>query len=223
MKRFKYHILVGSVFVFLFTTGTIMNSRQAVAQILDPNGAPVTIQNTSANPVPITGSVGITGTPTVSLAPGASVQLAPGATVGVNNTNSMPLLVSDVTDTLRTPVGARCIANVIDGKCTLYTVPAGNRLIIQSIAVSVVRINVGIDPSETSFLTTTNHLAFGMHLPLLRQASDSFGDYLTGQAPVRIYADSNASVSCGLLFDGPNSPTQGVLQCELSGQLVTLP
>ncbi len=67
MNKFKNHLIVTALFVLVTTTGAIMNSRKAVAQNQTPGSAPVTVQNTSANPVPVTGNVGITGTTNVTI------------------------------------------------------------------------------------------------------------------------------------------------------------
>jgi hypothetical protein len=67
MTRFKHYLIVTAVFALLTTIGAIMNSREAVAQNPTPGSAPVTVQNTSANPVPVTGNVGIAGTTNVTI------------------------------------------------------------------------------------------------------------------------------------------------------------
>jgi hypothetical protein len=82
MKKLRQHLIAAVLLALLAAIGMIMNSRQAAAQDPHPGSAPVTVQNTAANPVP----VGIIGTTTVNLAPGATVKLALGAILALART-----------------------------------------------------------------------------------------------------------------------------------------
>lgn len=63
-------------------------ARSTVAQPA-PKGAPVVVQNTTTNPVPVTGGVTVTNTPTVQIDPNANVvKLDPSATPGVQVVSS---------------------------------------------------------------------------------------------------------------------------------------
>jgi hypothetical protein len=59
----------------------------------------VVVQNTAANPVPMTGQVSITNTPSVALLPGARVAIDP-ASNNVVLANTAPIPVRDVTESL---------------------------------------------------------------------------------------------------------------------------
>jgi hypothetical protein len=191
--------------------------------------------NIANSPLNVAGAVAINGTPTVNV---ASLPALTGVTLSGNvpvvnpvdsNGNPVAVFIHTDDDASRTPVGARCLTGTIqtDGvesrfECTLFTVPGGQRLVIQSFSVSVTNVNAGTHPIETSLQTFTNGLAFGMDLPLFLQDTNTSGDNLTGQVTGRIYADPNATVACLSQFH-VQVPTQGALQCSISGQLVTLP
>ena len=238
MKRFAHLWLVTLGFGSLGFVLSLVPPKNATGA----GGAPVIVTNT---PLPVSGNVNaaqsgawtvgvnnfpafpaaLTGT-TVPVSGTVSASISGNVPIvnPVDNLNNpMPVTISTADDALRTPVGARCVINATAGSCTVYSVPSGSRLVIQSVSVSVTRVNQGIDPSETFFLVQTNRLEFAQHMPLFLQGSDSSGDYLTGQSATRMYADPNSDVRCGILFDGPSSATQGVLECEVSGQLVAVP
>jgi hypothetical protein len=189
-------------------TGTVA-AQQSGNWNVGINGMPTVNANISNATVPVSGNLTATVTNNIPVVNPADM-----------NNNPVPLTIVVSDEALRTPVGARCNANVTDGSCTLYNVPGGSRLVIESLAVSVTRITTGVHPSETFFLVQTDGNAYAEHLPLFQQGSDAFGDYLTGNNTTRMYADPNSSVVCRILFDGPTNATSGLLTCELSGHLV---
>jgi hypothetical protein len=92
----------------------------AMAGVNNPPSAPVTVENTSSNPVPVTGNLGISGT------------------ANVNITNTVPVSITNtpvpVTTGVQEPVhiygycetgGLACPSPV------LYTVPTGKRLVVE--------------------------------------------------------------------------------------------
>jgi hypothetical protein len=206
---------------------TVTNTPLAV-QAPNGNSTPLPV---SVNNVP---NVNIASVPAVTLASGTTVGLASGTGVTVTNPldnsgNPIPVHTRSDDDAGRTPVGARCLTGTIQTngvdssfQCTLLTVPAGQRLIAESFSASVLNVNGGIHPVETSIQTSTNGNAFGIDVPLFLQDSNSSGDNLTGQGPIRIYGDPNQAVTCIASFH-VQVPTQGILQCAISGQLVSVP
>jgi hypothetical protein len=167
MAGIKNHLIIAALFAVLVTIGTIMNTHSAYA---GPGAAPVNI--VSPLPVPISGSVGISGqpvgvnvanTPNVNVANTPAVDIANPVTVGNPATN--PVLVSEAG---KAPYSATCEGSgQIPGRCGIadctFTVPAGRRLVIESltgdanIAVSdylLIRLNgsapSGQDPASAS-------------------------------------------------------------------------
>ncbi len=103
-----------------------------------PHGTPVVIQNNTSDPVPVNGNVVVSGT------------------ANVNVTNTVPVAVAGpVTVTTASPIpvhGSGMCTDQPNGYftnwvyCPLYTVPAGKRLIVDSVSWMLYR-----DPSDTSF------------------------------------------------------------------------
>lgn len=210
----------GAAPVMVVNTPTV-NAQQSGAWNVNAN---VTNPNLNAT---VNGSVNANITNT-SLPVSGSVTATVTNNLAVTNpldhsNNPIALTIVNADESLRTPVGARCVAGVSAGGCTVYTVPAGSRLVIESLGVSITRINTGIHPSETFFSVQTNRIDYAEHVPLFQQGADAFGDYLTAHNTTRMYADPNSNVQCGILFDGPTAATNGVLFCELSGHLVSVP
>jgi hypothetical protein len=94
----------------------------------DP-GINVTVTNTAAKPVPVTGAItgSITGT----------VGLAPGSSVLIDNTVGDPVRTRNVNDAIQ-PVQAKaqCSTDTLGCLPTIYTVPAGKRLVIEYASMS---------------------------------------------------------------------------------------
>ena len=82
MKKITKIFLIAVGFSMLTIALGSLTSRPAPAQSIPPT-VPVTVKNTTAQPVPtsaqgmttVTGSVAISGIPTVALAPGSSVNV----------------------------------------------------------------------------------------------------------------------------------------------------
>src|SRR5262249_39112767 len=121
MKRFKNHLFAAALLSALAIIGAIMNSHQAAAQG-PPNGLAVNIVNPV--PVPVTGSLGITGTPNVP----------------VTNPATTPVLALNVNDPGRIPYQKQqtCIPQR-SGECIapfLNAIPANHRLVVQHVSIS---------------------------------------------------------------------------------------
>jgi hypothetical protein len=69
MNRFKNHLIAAGVLSVLAIIGTIMNSHQSVAQAA---GGPTVTIDPDQLPLPVQGSLGITGTANVNVVNSAS-------------------------------------------------------------------------------------------------------------------------------------------------------
>jgi hypothetical protein len=128
MNRLKNHLIAAALLSALAIIGTIMNSHQAAAQG-PPNGLAVNIVNPV--PVPVAGSLGITGTVAATQSGVWNVGLT-------GNTAANPLLVRDVDGPNRQPfqrifnvaggVGTGCGTNFC--VISLGTVPTGKFLVL---------------------------------------------------------------------------------------------
>src|SRR5947209_11888442 len=112
---------------------------------------PVSVTNTATNPVPVTGAVRVTGSVTGTVT--GTVGLAPGASVMIDSTVGDPVRVRNVNDAIQ-PVqaSAGCLATTIGCLPTIYTVPAGKRLVIEYASM---RVCILPGQSATLGITTT--------------------------------------------------------------------
>ncbi len=141
MKR--YLRFVPSILVPVAAAAMLLpSSHTTVSASPTPPVTPVLVTNTTDQPVPtvaqgttqVSGSVGITGTPTVNLASGAQVALA--------NTLTNPVLTRDVDGPAAQPfsyfdlsgqfTSGYAFANA--GAGAAFTVPAGKRLVIEFVS-----------------------------------------------------------------------------------------
>jgi hypothetical protein len=123
MKRYKNHLIAAAVLSVLAIIGTMMNSRPSVLQAA---GGPTVTIDPSQLPLPVQGSLGITGT----------------ANVKVTNPAAAPVLSLNVNDPGRTPYHAFSEAPLCPDMGTPPTcsvafqvVPTSHRLVIQHISI----------------------------------------------------------------------------------------
>jgi hypothetical protein len=171
--------------------------------VLAQKSAPVTVTNTTANPVPtvatgtttISGTVGISGTPTVTLGAGATVAISPSTTV-----NSTDTVARNIVRLVGVPsgIGGATTSSYLDvagspSGAYGYAVPSGKRLVINSGVIKIDSQNsppTGFQPSAwlQPFQFSSNTV-FGLFLPLpLQQQPD--GSYIA-TLPGPIYLDQN--------------------------------
>src|SRR5262245_17216943 len=98
----RNHLSRGAAVLLAFS-GIIMSSQRAAAQNPNPGTAPVTVQNTSAHPVPITGTVVVTSQPSQQTSAFQATGLCTLGSGGFIFTNS----------------------------CNIYVVPLGKRAVIE--------------------------------------------------------------------------------------------
>ena len=242
MKSIKRFGILGST-ALVALLGTIGTS--AMAQTL--LSAPVTVTNTSSNPVPVDANVINNGDHPIP------VRIAePGVTQNVNVTNG-PLSVQNINDPAANAItftGAMESA----GACTsslnvnLYTVPSGQRLAVESInmggaivAAAVGNPNTSTDPINTGYFELIINSPTGPNggyiyyypvnaLPLANGYRNVFGSF-----PGKIYADPGSTLIgafCTVFATGgglnaiPASykgPTVTGLRVTFSGYLVNTP
>ncbi len=192
-------------------------------------GINVNVVNSPANPVPVTGSVSVTGAVTGTVT--GTVGLAPGASVLIDNTVGDPVRVRNVNDAIQ-PIQARssCLVNALGCLPTIYTVPAGKRLVIEYASM-----NVCVLPGQSATLsiaTTVGGQSVFHYLngtpPAAGPGTASIGcnsglpssEVATGQQ-VKIYADPGTFV----VLTGSRNSTVGSanFQFSISGYLVDVP
>lgn len=114
---------------------------------------PVSVTNTGANPVPVTGNVGISGTPTMAISGTPNVNVSGTPNVKVSNDNASPVPVQVVnaaaTQSLQFQFYLTINANEPAGEYTFYTVPANKTFVIDYVSVD------GYIASGAKFYSTT--------------------------------------------------------------------
>ncbi len=216
MKQFAKVLLLTLGFGVLAVVLGFVTSGQVGAQDPGPpGGLDVHVVNT---PLPVTGTVGISGTPTVNLGAGNTVGI--NGTVKVGNSASSPVLVRDVDDAARSAFHASADVGIPDtrseGLATITTVPAGKRLVIEYVSILAqaptgqklfAQITVFVDSvGQNHFITLTPQGAF------------SSTDVFTAAQPTRLYADAGTNVTASLF----RNATTGVVgnTVAISGYLV---
>jgi hypothetical protein len=222
MQRIRQLLFVASALTGLALVGIFINSRQAIAQG-PPNGLAVRIVDPL--PVPVSGSVGVTGPITVSLSAGSHVR--------VDNTVTNPVRVRNVNDALQpAQAGGSCVADagLIGCGVTLYTVPAGKRLVIEYASINSCSL-----PGQIALMditTTVGGRSVAHSLTSTRAAtspgSSSIG--CNGVTPssvaatgeqVHLYADAETPVLVDVTRD--SAVGNGAFSFSISGYLVDVP
>lgn len=235
MKNIVPYAIKGTGFLGLFMAGSMLTPEPAVAI---PEGPPVdsvnvvntpsvTISGTPAVTVSGTPTVTLSGTPTVALSGGSTVTLAPGGSVTVGNT----VIIRDSDNPARNGISVVGTVDVTPGTNNnvafgpIYTVPANQRLVIESI-----NAHFNIDPGliANASVSYGNNGAF-IQIPcsLLTSGTPSSADtYVCSNQLTRGYADAGTDVVATLsaLNKDPEVPIQFLnMTVSLSGYLVSMP
>ena len=240
MKEFTKIMLCGLGLGLFAVVLSSIPSRSAAPPLPPPGGPSVTVANTSANPVPVTGNVAVTNTPGVTIANTVPVTgtvaisslpaLAVGGTVNVTNATDAkgnPVLVTDsdaarngffATSTCQFPSG------MADCGLALYTVPANQIAVPQTISgfcqfdagspsekLSYVALNIG-----GGFLAPPNlFVSPSAQIPgLFGLPTQIFRENITGY-----YLAPGTVINFFALTSQPDSGL-GVCQVTLGGYLV---
>jgi hypothetical protein len=196
----------------------------AAAAILIPKKAVALLatQVFVTNPaVPVTGDVGISGTPTVQLAPGTMVGVT-GGTFNFSNTPSTPIFTRDKDNPALTSFQTTlCSGGSSSGSspCSIpssFTVGANERLVIEYVSIFC-QVQGGASVTFPPFINTTaggNLSQYAFSPGQTIHAAITLANQQT-----RIYADPGTRVDFGAL----GLPGAGAFLCNarLSGNLVT--
>lgn len=168
---------------------------------------PVKIINTETEPVPVKGSVAVTGN--VNLAPGTKVGIEGTANVNlvdksviVANTEAAPVQVRDIYRKLSTPIhGGGNVQIIFDEpqaqSSVVYTVPAGKRLVIEFIAADLL-LDGSVEDADVLITTQTGGVGISFPIALLPKNEAHTRFAFTGMT--KIYADAGTNVTVTLLI-----------------------
>jgi hypothetical protein len=221
-------MVIRPVLIAMAVLGTLGVTNLAAGAGPDA-GINVNVVNTPANPVPVTGSVSVTGGITGTVT--GTVGLTPGTSVLIDNTVGDPVRVRNVNDAIQ-PVQAQasCLVNALGCLPTIYTVPAGKRLVIEYASMRVcvlpgqsatlsVATQVG-DQAVFHYLNVTPPAAAPGTFAIGCNSAVASSEVAVGQQ-VKIYADAGS----GVVLTGTRNSTVGTasFQFSISGYLVNVP
>jgi len=171
----------------------------ALAAAQTPPSAPVTVVNTTANPVPVTGSATVSGTVTATQSGTWNVGIVGTPSVSINSSPTNPVFVTSIAKPV--PVQfALCTNSTFTARCssTGYVVPNGKRLRIQYVSWRGDALSTF--PASVELATTVSGQEQIHAIPGERSP-----DWVGGRN-VTIFADPNTSVfyqSDGAITPGP--------------------
>lgn len=186
--------------------------------------APVQVVNSPAEPVPVTGSVKVSNSPSVQLAPGSNVCIDPLCNVvRVGNDIGTPVPVQSVDSSEEVLAGQSVLfrEGVTFGSRLVYTVPAGKRLIVDHIWA-----RADLPRWQTvlvGFLVTLPPPRLLYRYPVLMQNSVGFREFqvLEGVQDSRITAAGGQELT--LECSRSSSTGTGSARCSFIGRLVNEP
>jgi hypothetical protein len=209
----------------LIAAANLAMSTASYAAPQNPPSAPVTVVNTAANPVPVSGSITVTGTSNVNVTNASipvtgSVNASQSGTWNVGITGTPSVSISGPVSVIPAPVAP--VQTDIASDC--YLVPANQRLVIEFVSAI---LNAPSDDARFVFLISTslaNH-SVGHTVPVQKTTIVNSGgtaqaNVYTGALPLRAYADGGTSVCPAFDFieNGPIFEERVVI----SGYLVPL-
>jgi hypothetical protein len=201
MNRFRLSVVSAALFLVVTVTCVLMTSHKSAAQNPGPS---VTIA--SPLPLPVTGTLSFAG----------------GSAVTVNNPATSPVLVRDVDNPARQPVQAEGSCNGTLGGClkTIYTVPAGKRLVIEYASM---RANIPVgEVAELLIDTVVGDKVVRNGLPPTAPSVAFLGFSAANMGQqVRLYADPGTIVNVEAFRSA--SGNEASFDFTISGHLVDVP
>ena len=205
----KPHLVLAGVFLAVLAPLALAQTK--------PN---VTVVNTTANPVPVIGTV--TGQVTGSV----SATQSGTWNVGITGTPTVAISGSVMTHSEERPADTAVQFELeLDCDSESYTVPAGNRLVLEFVSTSAVSLAGGSDPALVlAIITRLNGQLNAHYLTLDKQVVDNGGhpfSVLSSFKPLIAYADEGTEVCYrrNFLVGGPIT----LSSVNFSGYLVAQP
>lgn len=205
----KRHVLTLAIAALV---GSTVSNAQSAPDPRPGATTPVQVMNPASNPVPVTGSLELTGN----------------AKVTVTNTdaNPLPVEVLNLDDSVLNAFQTRMLfAGGNPQSEKEFLVPSGKRLVIESISVEA-RINKGEHPEVFLQLTSGGKLSIH-YLPVNFAGSDNSSlpkDYYMGLHATRFFADGGTKVGVvgRPVYTSSNINTSEI-DMSISGHLVQMP
>lgn len=222
ISRLKNHLIGAMVLVLLAVIGASMNSHPAAGQG-NERAKPVTVVNT---PLPVQGTVGVNNFPSnqaVSVTNTPTVSLAAGSSVNVTNpldaqSNPTPLATLDASQ----PYEDQCeltFNGSNGGACKFQAVPAGKRLVIQEVDITV-QVDQGLRPTNIEVFTPS--VAHQFTATFMGTTTFPSVDHFSMHQETHLYVGKKQTPACQVFVTGVPSLI-GQYGCALSGFLVDVP
>jgi hypothetical protein len=229
MDRLKKYVLPAAGLVGL---ALVMDLTQ-VGHVMAQAAKQVVVANAPSQPIPtrvqslpaITGNVAVTNSPAVTLQPGSFVGIDPssntvriGGTVSVFSVDELFRVPAAPTIGMSYPGGQLLVTQnaciFVGGVCIGPTVPAGQRLVIESASVDI-RV-----PPGQKVIASVHGGGQSLTIPVTLQGAFFGQDVFQGAQPVRFYADAGQSV--GASIQRTSGSGDFTLFANFSGYLVNV-
>jgi hypothetical protein len=219
MKGSVISALVGGVLV-----GALLAGSNTLAGAAPPSppppSQPVVVTNTGANPVPVAGTVTVANTPATQAVSGS---------VAVNNLPAVQNVAGSVSVSNLPAVQSVAVANSdpapfqveafgrldTEFPSVSFQVPAGQRLLVDYVSVSISAYNGTVDPSVTISGRHNGQLA--RYFELLDSAPASYGTSYGTQHVVRMSFDAGSTVGLSV---HRTSGVDGLVFFNVHGELI---
>jgi hypothetical protein len=223
-NKLKKYLVMTAVVSGLAIIGGLMTPVPLVADkpnIIGPAGTvPVTVTNT---PLPVTGSVAISNSPTVAIGNTPNVNIVNSPIVGLSSNasvhlnNTTPLLIQDSDNPARQPFQGTATWTITDGfvgVCqTVLTVPQNKKAVIEFVSAFII-VPGGQTVNRVQFIDRqlTGDITHELH-PL-----SNGGSLFNVEQQLRVYADSNSLINVCPFRD--QTAGAGSVLATVSGYLV---
>jgi len=220
--RLKKNLSIAAAVVTLAVIGTLMNSRQSVAQ---GAGGPTVTIDPSQLPLPVKGSATISGTVAATQSEAWHVGIVGTPTVTIGGPLPVP-----VTPTVTQPIQVEVIRGL--GELTsgfnavVYVVPAKKRLAVEYFSATMglpstetasYALAIAPDPSiSTTFFA--HHIGPGTSFPCADCATNHV--QTTASQPVRMYVEAGQVLVLSVRFSAGTADSQSFGFFSVSGYLV---
>ena len=215
MNNLRNYLIAMVSFVLLFTIMVFISPGVGYGQGKPPS--PVEVVNTPTVNAQQRGSwnVGITGTPTIDL--------VPGATVNIGNMETNPVPVLDVNNAMQ-PFTRNLYADLnegaTEGASESFMVPFYKRLVIEYVTLRGV-VPSGQKMAAILFTGIAGSEVLPNNLVLTEQGMFGTRDRFVASLPMRAYADAGTTVSFNIYRN--ESGGSGSAALTISGYLVNVP
>jgi hypothetical protein len=212
MNDFKKLTLVAAIIAGLAVIGSLMNSQQSTARAA--GGPTVTIDPTQL-PLPVQGSLGVSGTVAATQSGAWNVGISGTPHVNVTNPATAPVLFLNVNDPGRIPYQTFVTAS--GNNVAFPAIPAGHRLVIQNASIQAAIAGSNTSTSALAELTIAGIVSRVGDFVMTAQLYPDVA-LATVNQPFTAYFDAGQQPVVGVILFG--SGTAGSVIATLTGYML---